>query len=406
MPPGHRRYPRYPANLRLRLHLPTGELETTTEDISLVGFSAPCAPSPEFGTQFGFVLHLPDNRLLSGTALVVRVAADGSAGFGCEFAPPEQVHWKAFVDQEAASGGLWRMIGRYAVNQGQEKEAARSVLEKGPLGILFKKIGAGSGGVEAAPVTTRLHMVGENGEAYRVAFEKHHGVKPDDSDLATTLPGFRELAKVTVGRVLAQDVYLKRSPQAVIGPARLVELLKGGFGVVASHPDAPPSLVGLHGAELIVVEVDGKSVFPFFEPSELDRIALDNFRRQDEKAPAAVPEAPTAQLGEERFAASYAHKELATQQPAKSSQRDVRDAMAIAKKIQTRSYGARTIRLFPDLWLEVLRPHAWAGPVRGFAMEDGLQLCVFVLVGQDAPRVVVLEPSDVISIIRGLVLAP
>ena len=142
-------------------------------------------------------------------------------------------------------------------------------------------------------------------------------------------------------------------------------------------------------------------MFPFFDAADLDRIALDNFRRDEEKAPAPAPAAEAPVLKEERFSTSYAHKELATQQPAKSSQRDVRDAIASAKKVQTRTYGERTIRLFPELWLEVLRPRAWSGPVRGFAMEDGLQLCVFVLVGQDAPRVVVLEPADVISIIRG-----
>src|SRR4051812_41648624 len=133
--PNSRRFPRYPANLRLRLSLPSGELETTTEDISLGGFSAPCAPPPQVGTTFGCVLHLPDNRLLTGTATVMRLPEDAAVGFNCELVEADAAHWKSFVEQEASSGGLWRMIGRYAVNQGQEKEAARSVLEKGPLGI-------------------------------------------------------------------------------------------------------------------------------------------------------------------------------------------------------------------------------------------------------------------------------
>ena len=398
---GDRRYPRYPANLRLRLSLPSGELETTTEDISMRGFGAPCAPPPDVGTRFGFVLHLPDNRLVTGTAEVVRVTVEGIVGFRCELAGPDEEHWKAHVEQEAGSGGLWRMIGRYAVNAGQEKEAARSVLEKGPLGILFKKIGGASSEAEAAPVTTRLHMVGENGEAFRVIFEKHPAVKPEESELATSVPGFPQLAKLTVARVLSQDVYLRRSPQGVIAPVRLVELLKGGFGIISTHANSPPSLSGLHGAELIAIEIDGKPVFPFFDPGDLDRIALDNFRRDEERAAPAEPAVIVTPLREDRFAISYQHKELATQEPAKSSQRDVRDAMASAKKVQTRNYGERTIRLFPDLWLEVLRPHSWPGPLRGFAMEDGLQLCLFVLVGKDAPRVVALEPADAISIIRG-----
>lgn len=76
-----RRFPRYPANFRLRLQLPGGELETTTEEISAGGFSAVCADKPPIGTMFGFVVHLPDGRMISGSATVVRSAADGVAGF-------------------------------------------------------------------------------------------------------------------------------------------------------------------------------------------------------------------------------------------------------------------------------------------------------------------------------------
>jgi len=402
MPTSKRRFPRYPANLRLRLHLPTGELETTTEEVSLEGFSAPCAPPPDVGTRFGFALHLPDERVVSGEVIVAWSTADGVAGFETEFSPTHQPEWAAFVEQEAASGGLWRMIGRYAVNQGQEKEAARSVLEKGPLGILFKRLGASPAEAEGAPVVTRLHMVGENGEAWRIAFEKHPGIPVDGCELFKSPPEFLELARAAVLRVLPQDVYLKRSPQAKIAPARVVELKKGGFAVVALHPTAAPSLVGLHGAELVALEIDGQSVFPTFDAADLDRIALDNFRRDPAPAAAASePQAASAPLQTERFASSYAHRELATGELAKSTHQDLRDAMASARRVQTRSYGSRTIRLFPELWLEVLRPQAWAGPVRGFAMEDGLNLCAFVLVGQDAPRVVALEPTDVISIIRG-----
>lgn len=401
MPDASRRFPRYPATLRLRLQLPGGELETTTEEISLAGLSAPCTPPPELGTRFGFVLHLPDERLLSGTAEVIRATSDGVTGFATEFPPGEQAEWEAFLDQERASGGLWRMIGRYAANQGQEKEAARSVLERGPLGILFKKIGAGSSPeADGATVVTRLHMVGENGEAFRVAFEKHPGLKPDQCEVGRKVPGFLELARAAVAGILNEDVYLKRSPQAPILPARVVELIKGGFGVISLHPNAPPSLVGLHGGELIAIEIDGKRIFPFFEPADLDRIALDSFRRDPIPPTAAEPTAP-ATLLRDRFSSSYEHRELTTRQPAQSTLRELKEAMGSARRVQTRSYGSRTIRLFPELWLEVVRPASWSGPVRGFAMEDGLQLCVFVLVGPDAPRVLALDPGDAISIIRG-----
>jgi hypothetical protein len=59
---GNRRFARYPVNLRLRLLLPQGELETTTEDVSLAGFSAPCAELPEVGATFAFVVQHPGGK--------------------------------------------------------------------------------------------------------------------------------------------------------------------------------------------------------------------------------------------------------------------------------------------------------------------------------------------------------
>jgi hypothetical protein len=69
-------------------------------------------------------------------------------------------------------------------------------------------------------------------------------------------------------------------------------------------------------------------------------------------------------------------------------------------RVQVRKYGERTVRLFPDIWIEVERDQAWAGAVRGFAMEDGLQRCVFGLTGPGAPRVVKLETTDRVTILR------
>jgi hypothetical protein len=401
---GARRFARYPVNLRLRLQLPTGELETTTEDISLAGFSAPCAALPEVGTTFGFVVHLPDGRLVSGTASAMRVSPDGLAGFSCEFAAEQLPTWEGFVQQEQGSGGVWRMLARYATAQGEDREAARSVLEKGRFGFLFQRLGGekkDDGAPPDAPQVVRLHMVGENGEAYRVAFEKHASETPDASAFANASPKVLELAKRAVSRILTQDVYLKRSPQAVVEPVRLVEMSKGGFGYVVQHAGGKPGLMGLHGSELIAVEVDGKPVFPFFEPADLERIACDTFRRDadDTKAAPAAP-ASTAPLREERFSPAYAHRVVDTKDAARTSEDDLRRLVAASQRVQTRTYGQRTLRLFPDLWLEVERPQAWPGPVRGFTMEDGPALCVFVLEGKDAPRVVRLEPGDVLSLIR------
>ena len=80
-----RRFTRYPINLRLRLKFASGELETTTDEVSLAGFSAPCPNLPEVGTSFGFVVHLPDGGMVAGTAAAVTgmvAAAVGTAGRG------------------------------------------------------------------------------------------------------------------------------------------------------------------------------------------------------------------------------------------------------------------------------------------------------------------------------------
>ena len=65
-------------------------------------------------------------------------------------------------------------------------------------------------------------------------------------------------------RVLAQDVFLKRAPHALIEPVRLVEMVKGGYGYIVPAAAGKLSLMGLHGSELIAVEADGRPLFPFF----------------------------------------------------------------------------------------------------------------------------------------------
>ncbi|MDP1917185.1 MAG: PilZ domain-containing protein [Myxococcales bacterium] len=391
-----RRHPRYPVNLRLRLQLPTGELETTTDEVSLAGFSAPAPVLPEVGTSFGFVIHLPDGAHVTGTACAMRLGDGGSAGFSCEFPPGQQQLWENFVQQEQASGGLWRMIGRFAISTGDDAEAMRSVLVKGPLGILFRRIG-GEKKAEAEasepPAVMRLHMVGENCEAYRIAFEKHATEGPEVSVFANAAPNVLDFARQTIARVLTQGVFLKRSPHAVVEPVRLVEMTRGGFGYVVPQASGKVSLMGLHGSELIVIEVDGKRVFPFFESEELDRIACDTFRR----VPGEPTVTPTVPVREERFSAQYQHKIVHDR--VACTPKLLSEAMDSSQRVQRRTYGTRTVRLFPDLWLEVERP-SWRGPARGFAMEDGAALCVFVMVGPNAPRVIRLEPDDAVFFIR------
>lgn len=376
---GARRHARLPVNLRLRLQLATGELETTTEDASLAGFSAPCAELPEVGTRFGFVVYLPDGRAVSGTASAMRVAPDGLAGFSCEFEPTQLPLWEAFVSQESDSGGLWRMLARYARGGDDDALAPRAVVEREK---------AGAHGV------VRLHMVGENGEAYRVAFEKHQSESPE-AVFAQAAPASRDFLRRVVSRVLSQPVLLKRAPHSEVELVRLVEMSRGGYGYLVTHPGGKPGLMGLHGAELIAVEVDGSPVFPFFDEADLERVASDTFRRET-PATGATAETP---VGAERFSPAYAHRRVDSR-AAPETLGGLRALMAASHRVQSRTYGERTLRLFPDVWLEARRPDGWPGALRGFAVEDGEALCLFSLEGEGAPRVVRLEGGDALSVIR------
>lgn len=382
---GSRRHARYPINLRLRLQLPGGELETTTEDVSLAGFSAPCPHLPEEGSSFGFQLTLPDSRDVKGVASAMRVSGDGLAGFSCEFAPDAVPPWEAFIKQEQGSGGLWRMLSRYAGSSG-DSDSARVVVEKGRFEALFKRESASA---------VRLHMVGENGEAYRVAFEKDAGESFEKSAFASASPTVLELVNRAASRMLSHDVFLRRTVGANLEPVRVVELKRGGYAYVVQHPSGKPSLMGLHGSELMAVEVDGQPVFPSFTPEELERIAADTFRREHGTHTTA---APSTAIVHEGFSAKYHHAEVSSR-PMAVTFEDVRAAMTASQRVQSRTYGTRTLRLFPDIWLYA-EPVSAPQPVRGFAVEDGDALCLFVLVGPNAPRVARLHPGDFVAIIR------
>ena len=118
-----------------------------------------------------------------------------------------------------------------------------------------------------------------------------------------------------------------------------------------------------------------------------------------EVAPSQPAAAAVPVLKEERFSEQYVHKKVDSQLRIGCTPRQLSEAMDGSQRVQTRTYGARTLRLFPDLWLEVQRA-SWPTAARGFAVEDGQALCVFVLVGPDAPKVVRLESGDIVFILR------
>ncbi len=371
-----------PAHLRLSLQFPGGALETTTEEITRGGFSVQGAGLAGDTTPFGFVVHLPDGQLSSGSATSsTHVQAHGT-GFSCTFSAGEAA-WTQFVDHAQNGAGLWQLISRLAT-----------------------RLDANTGDHLHVAPSMRLHTLGENAEACRIAFEKHPAEAPEVSTLSTSSPKLLELAQRTVSRLLTHDVLLKRSLHAEAQSVRLVELLKGGFGYVAHQDGGKLALMGLHGSELLVTEVDGASVFPFFTAEDLERIACDTLRltHPEPRAPAPAP-VEDAALRSDHFAAAYEHTAVDSRATVPCTREQLRAAMRASLRAQTRIYGLAMVRLFPDVWLEVRRTGVWDEPLRGFAMEYRGSLCLVVLAGFAEPRVVQLEVGDGLSLRQDLVLS-
>src|SRR5688500_8504041 len=117
-----RREPRYPARLQVRLKQPGGELGVVTETVSRLGFGARVDLSPS-DADIPFTVQLPGGRLVRGTARCVSASRDGLSGFSATFPDEDRRLWEEIIEQERATGGLWRLIGRYATARGDDKEA-------------------------------------------------------------------------------------------------------------------------------------------------------------------------------------------------------------------------------------------------------------------------------------------
>src|SRR5581483_6741295 len=167
--------------------------------------------------------------------------------------------WESFIDEEESTGSLWRMIGRIAAAP-DDAFAPRGLKER----------------VDADDL--RFHTAGENGEAYRVAFEKHPSDDALTCDLSSSLPGFAPLAARLVKRVLRAPMTLRLDAGKLV-TARVAELLRGGYAYVQGDAETPTGLVALGAGELVLVSKNGKFVFPYFSDADLERIACDTFRR-------------------------------------------------------------------------------------------------------------------------------
>jgi hypothetical protein len=294
------------------------------------------------------------------------------------FTGDSQAYWDNFVDEEESTGSLWRMIGRNARDP-DDALSIRGTRER-------------EGGDDL-----RFHTVGENGEAYRVAFEKQPSDAGEDSDLSTSLPGFREQARRLVHRVLREPMTLRLVDDSGLIRVRIAELVRGGYAYVQGDSETPTGLVSLGIGELVLVQRNGKPVYPYFSDDDLERIACDTFRRDLPRPVFGQRTGHTPALGVARPAPVTLPPAAAMPTRFKEGLDAIRFAQAAADDVQVRRYGDREVFFHPSVWARVDEGN---GELMGPTLHDGVRVCVLGLVGPGAPRVVRLDEKSRVSLLK------
>ena len=155
------------------------------------------------------------------------------------------------------------------------------------------------------------------------------------------------------------------------------------------------SLVSLGLGELLVTEVDGESMFPHLSAAELEQVACDTIRHD------------LSQPVFRSLRAQNMHDNVLSARPKSQSQRRLmhslqgiaalRQSVREAQVVQTRVYGDRAMRLFPELWARLKTKQ---GELMGPTLEDREQLCLLALVGPGSPRVIRLDADSDVSMMK------
>lgn len=369
----HRQHPRFRVSLRAHIGLPGGVVVARTQGVSRGGVSVRLAPPlPDVGAVLPITLELPSGTSIDGRATCRNHLSGGVCGMSLTLAGDAMLLWESFVDEEEQTGSLWRMIGRIA-------RAPDDALA--PRGLHAR----------VAQDDVAFHTVGENGEAYRVAFERHAADAPEQSDLAARLPAFLDVARQQVTRVLREPVQLSFDDGQSVVSARVAELTRGGYAYVAEGDGV--GLVALCVGELMLIATNGVIAFPHLSADDLERVACDNFRSDLQRQvfartrglrPAPVTLPPLAK----RPSAPAKFKE---------GLGAVRFAQAAAEDVQMRVYGDRHIWFHPSVWARV---DDEGTSLMGPTLQDGDRVCVLALVGPGAPRVVRLDEDSKVKLLK------
>lgn len=366
------------------------DTNATTQMVSAEGFSAHLATMPKRGEACRFVVHLPDGTAQVGEAVCKNAIAD-LCGFSIQFERDDATAaWEKFIAQEEATGSLWRMIGRYthASPDGGGGSAREVTVDAGMVSAPQTSPGATPQPPDVAPTgRLRFHTVGENGEAYRVLFERFESTEGVDCDLAERITGFADLAARAVLRVLDDEIVLRFIDDGPALRVRVCEQRRGGYAYIHESVDRGAALVSLAVGELILIEIDGEPVHPYFSLDELERIACDTFRSDMVQPMFAPPSAPVPRAPEPITFATP---------PPIAGVAAVQRAQQDAAQIETRSYGERTIELFPQVWA---RANIEGAMLLGPVMRDKQRALLLVLVGPGAPRVLRLDDDTDVSLL-------
>lgn len=405
----NRRFPRYRLSLEATVLTPSGPVASSTVGISRGGVSLKMAPPPPMDARLPMSLRLPSGAVVQGEGVVRAVLPGDVVGFSLTMDAGTEAAWHAFLDEEEATGSLWRMIGRFA-RAPEDESAARGYVERGPRKPLFKSIDLDdptlSHHLDSEETELRFHTVGENGEAYRVAFEKHPSDAPDDCDLAAKLPGFREQARRAVRRILREEMVLRFDESAPTVKARVCELNRGNFAYVAGGDEhGPVGLVSLAVGELMLVSMNGKAVYPFFDEQDLERVACDTFRHDMPRAvfapkPAAAAPSPVEIPRAVTLPPAPAPPPAQKAVPPKFQEGldAVVFAQAASEVVQTRKYGDREIFFHPTVWAKVVDEKG--SELMGPTLQDQEHVCLLALVGPGAPRVVRLTKDSKVRLMK------
>ncbi len=397
-----RRHPRYRLALAVELKTGAGSVAAQTVGISRGGVSVKLSPAPALQTKMPITMVLPSGALVRGVSELRTVMAGDVCGLAVLLDDASRGLWDAFIDEEEATGSLWRMIGRFA-RAPEDEGAARGVVERGPRGPMFKSIDLDDPTLsyhrDEEEAVLRFHTVGENGEAYRVAFERHPADDPEACDL-DKLPGFKEQARRAVRRVLREEMVLRFDESSPTVRARVCELVRGGFAYVTGGDDViPVGLVSLSVGELFLVSMNGKSVFPHFSEAELERVACDTFRHDMPRAVFTSTSTPSQRPAEVPRAVTLPPVPT---QPMPAKFQEGLDAVVFAQaaneNVQTRRYGDREMLFHPTVWAKL--QDEGGSELMGPTLQDREHVCLLALVGPGAPRVVRISKESKVRLMK------